>query len=75
MKNEFLKHKQEDALFSTFPKKIKALQWHSYEVKNPENNISELSDFRKRNPYSSGDHFSESCAPRKMMQDRIDEIF
>tara|TARA_Y100000590_G_scaffold447929_1_gene583880 strand:+ start:166 stop:894 length:729 start_codon:yes stop_codon:yes gene_type:complete len=38
MNVEFLKHKQEDALFSTFPKKIKALQWHSYEVKNLENN-------------------------------------
>ena len=26
-------HKQNDNLFSTFPKKIKALQWHSYEGK------------------------------------------
>ena len=29
--------KKNDILFSTFPKKIKALQWHSYEVKNLEN--------------------------------------
>ncbi len=34
----FLKHKENDILFSTFPEKIKALQWHSYEVKNLENN-------------------------------------
>ena len=38
MNVEFLKHKQEDALFSTFPKKIKALQWHSYEVVDLEKN-------------------------------------
>ena len=31
-------------------------------------------DFRKIGPYSSGDHFPESCAPRKMMQNRMDEI-
>ena len=43
--------------------------------KNPQIHISELPDFRKIGPYSSGDHFSESCAPRKMMQNRIDEIF
>ena len=43
--------------------------------KNPENHISELSDFQKISPYSSGDHFSESCSPRKMMQNRVDEIF
>jgi len=34
----FLKHKENDVLFSSFPNKIKALQWHSYEVKNLENN-------------------------------------
>ena len=34
----FLKHKKNDILFSTFPEKIKALQWHSYEVKNLESN-------------------------------------
>jgi len=34
MNVDFLKNKQNDALFSTFPKKIKTLQWHSYEVKN-----------------------------------------
>ena len=33
----FVKHKENDILFSTFPEKIKALQWHSYEVKNLEN--------------------------------------
>jgi len=33
----FLKNKQNDNLFSTFPEKIKALQWHSYEVKDLEN--------------------------------------
>ena len=32
-------------------------------------------DFRKIGPYSSGDHFSESCSPRTMMQNGIDEIF
>ena len=43
--------------------------------KNPHLHISELPDFRKIDPYSSGDNFSESCSPRKMMQNGIDEIF
>ena len=30
--------KKEDSLFSSFPNQIKSLQWHSYEVKNLENN-------------------------------------
>ncbi len=34
----FLKEKNNDALFSSFPNKVKALQWHSYEVINLENN-------------------------------------
>ena len=34
----FLKYKNNDTLFSKFPEKIKALQWHSYEVRNLENN-------------------------------------
>jgi len=34
----FSKEKDEDLLFSTFPNKVKALQWHSYEVINLENN-------------------------------------
>ena len=34
----FLKEKNNDSLFSSFPDKIKALQWHSYEVINLENN-------------------------------------
>ena len=34
----FLKDKQNDSLFSTFREKIKALQWHSYEVKGLESN-------------------------------------
>ncbi len=34
----FLKKKENDIIFSTFPEKIKALQWHSYEVVNLENN-------------------------------------
>ena len=38
MNVDFLKDKQNDTLFSTFPEKIKALQWHSYEVKDLENN-------------------------------------
>ena len=38
MNVDFLKHKKNDVLFSTFPEKIKALQWHSYEVKNLESN-------------------------------------
>ena len=33
----FLKEKNSDLLFSDFPNKIKALQWHSYEVINLEN--------------------------------------
>ncbi len=33
----FLKQKESDLLFSNFPDKIKALQWHSYEVVNLEN--------------------------------------
>jgi len=38
MNVNFLKNKQNDILFSTFPEKIKALQWHSYEVKGLESN-------------------------------------
>ena len=38
MNVDFLKDKQNDTLFSTFPKKIKALQWHYYEVQDLENN-------------------------------------
>ena len=38
MNVNFLEDKKKDTLFSTFPDKIKALQWHSYEVKNLENN-------------------------------------
>tara|TARA_Y100000590_G_scaffold469223_1_gene655631 strand:+ start:2663 stop:3391 length:729 start_codon:yes stop_codon:yes gene_type:complete len=34
----FNKNKGKDVIFSTFPDKIKALQWHSYEVVNLENN-------------------------------------
>ena len=34
----FSEDKNSDTLFSTFPDKIKALQWHSYEVKNLEEN-------------------------------------
>ena len=34
----FLKEKNNDVLFSSFPDKVKALQWHSYEVINLENN-------------------------------------
>ena len=34
----FLKEKNNDILFSSFPDKVKALQWHSYEVVNLENN-------------------------------------
>ena len=33
----FLRQKESDLLFSTFPDRIKALQWHSYEVVNLEN--------------------------------------
>ena len=34
----FLKEKDNDELFSKFPEKIKALQWHSYEVQGLERN-------------------------------------
>ena len=34
----FLNNKNNDNLFSSFPNKIKSLQWHSYEVKNLEKN-------------------------------------
>ena len=34
----FTKQKENDLLFSSFPNKIKALQWHSYEVTNLEQN-------------------------------------
>ena len=43
--------------------------------KFPDFQVPRLQDFRKIGPYSLGDHFSESCAPRKMMQNGIDEIF
>ena len=35
---DFSNSKEKDIIFSSFPKKIKALQWHSYEVINLENN-------------------------------------
>ena len=38
MNVDFLKGKQNDVLFSTFPEKIKTLQWHSYEVRDLESN-------------------------------------
>ena len=38
MNVNFLKDKQNDTLFSTFPEKIKTLQWHSYEVRDLESN-------------------------------------
>ena len=38
MNVNFLKNKKNDILFSTFPDKINALQWHSYEVKDLESN-------------------------------------
>ena len=34
----FLENKKNDLLFNEFPDKITSLQWHSYEVKNLENN-------------------------------------
>ena len=34
----FSKEKNNDTLFSSFPDKVKALQWHSYEVVDLENN-------------------------------------
>ena len=34
----FLYEKKKDILFSSFPNKIKSLQWHSYEVNNLESN-------------------------------------
>ena len=34
---DFSKQKETDLIFSSFPNKIKALQWHSYEVVNLEN--------------------------------------
>ena len=34
----FLKEKNEDILFSSFPENIKSLQWHSYEVNGLDNN-------------------------------------
>jgi GMP synthase-like glutamine amidotransferase len=34
----FTQEKQTDSLFSEFPKVIKSLQWHSYEVQGIENN-------------------------------------
>jgi GMP synthase-like glutamine amidotransferase len=35
---DLLEEKKSDSLFSKFPNSIKALQWHSYEVSNLENN-------------------------------------
>jgi GMP synthase-like glutamine amidotransferase len=34
----FFDERKNDNLFSSFPEKIKSLQWHSYEVQNLENN-------------------------------------
>ena len=36
----FSEEKENDTLFSEFPKKLTSLQWHSYEVQNLENNNS-----------------------------------
>jgi len=38
MNINFSQNKKKDSLFSSFPEKIKALQWHSYEVINLEEN-------------------------------------
>ena len=38
MNINFLKEKNKDTLFSSFPDNIKSLQWHSYEVRGLENN-------------------------------------
>ena len=46
-----------------------------WDPKFPDFQVPIFPDFRKIGPYSSGDHFSESCSPRKMVQNRIDEIF
>ena len=35
---DMVEEKKDDLLFSNFPNKIKALQWHSYEVEGSENN-------------------------------------
>ena len=35
---DFTSNKKEDIIFSSFPNKIKALQWHSYEVRDLEKN-------------------------------------
>ena len=35
---DFSKNKEKDIIFSSFPEKIKVLQWHSYEVKDLESN-------------------------------------
>ena len=35
---DMVEEKKDDLLFSNFPNKIKALQWHSYEVEGLENN-------------------------------------
>ena len=57
------------------------IKFHHFRTnKNPKIHISELPkspnpEIRKIGPYSSGRHFSESCSPRKMMQNRIDKIF
>ena len=42
---------------------------------SPKIKKSELPDFQKIGPYSSGDHFSKSCLPRKIMQKGTDKIF
>jgi len=38
MEINFFKEKENDILFSSFPEKIKSLQWHSYEVDGLDNN-------------------------------------
>ena len=38
MNVDFLNDRKNDVLFSSFPEKVKALQWHSYEVRDLENN-------------------------------------
>ena len=49
----FLKEKNNDILFSSFPDKVKALQWHSYEVVNLEKNkdITLLASSTSTNAY------------------------
>ena len=53
---------------------VHARFFNLHKIENPQNQKIWTSNFQKIGPYLSERHFSESCAPRKNVQNRIDEM-